>query len=952
MKTVSLRLRRIALATGLVCAIAFVAHAIAQHDAFDAKNQVKADPFDMANQVRSADPASQPKQDAAKVTGEEVTFSSDPNDIASRIHFGVSVGAQEVRRGSTVRVTVTGTLAPGFHTYSMTKIAQGQIATSRLVVADVPGLRPLGPISETEPKMHEDVIGKVTEYSLQHETQFQWAFDLLVRPDAKPGPIEYPFKVDVLVCDSSCLPGTLALAAKFNVSGAEPLAVPQALADRAGQKFPPVPTEEKSPGAKLPAKDSPKVNFGTDPNDIASRIHFAVSASPQEARRGSTVRVTITGTLAPGFHTYSMTKTAPGQAAISRLKVADVPGLRPLGPISETEPSLHEDVIGGQSEFSFQHATEFQWSFDLLVQTDAKPGPAEYPFKADVLVCDSSCLPGAPVLSAKFNISSAEPLAVAQALADRAGQRFPPAPAEEKLSGVKLPAKDIPPAGPTSVAGMPTDYVPRDYQASMDRVQKWIKAPDAQPTEGLVAFMLAGMFWGFVSLITPCVFPMIPITVSFFLKQSEKEHHRPVAMALVYCGTIVLVLTVAAAALLAFFRALSISPVMNFGMGCLFIFFALSLFGMYDIELPSFLARFTSERESKGGFVGTIFMALTFTIISFACVAPFLGGFGGTAATGAGRPLWHTILGGLAFSVTFASPFFLLALFPTLLKAMPKSGSWLNSVKVVMGFLELAAAFKFLRAGELVLPSPPGLFTFNLVLSLWVVLCLLCGLYLLGIFRLPHDTAADHLSVPRMLFSILFISLGLYIAPGVLGSQFRPTGAIYAWVDAFLLTDPAPAAEESWSPNLENAIIRSREYRQRTGKPKYIFVDFTGETCTNCKLNENNVFPRPEIHDLFKPYTLVRLFCDTIPLKYYAPDQRGSAEANDKRSTDAQINQDFSRRVFNDGTLPLYVILEPQADGSVSVVGIYNKGKINSEADFADFLRKPLQSSGTLQAGL
>src|SRR5262249_22540898 len=154
--------------------------------------------------------------------------------------------------------------------------------------------------------------------------------------------------------------------------------------------------------------------------------------------------------------------------------------------------------------------------------------------------------------------------------------------------------------------------------------------------------------------------------------------------------------------------------------------------------------------ESKGGLIGTFFMALTFTIISFACVAPFLGGFGGTTATEQ-RPLWHSILGGLAFSVTFASPFFILALFPTLLKALPKSGAWLNSVKVVMGFLELAAAFKFFRAGELVnSASGASLFTYDFVLALWIGLCLLCGLYLLGLYRLPHDSPVEHLSVPRM----------------------------------------------------------------------------------------------------------------------------------------------------------------------------------------------------------
>src|SRR5262249_53605675 len=167
---------------------------------------------------------------------------------------------------------------------------------------------------------------------------------------------------------------------------------------------------------------------------------------------------------------------------------------------------------------------------------------------------------------------------------------------------------------------------------------------------------------------------------------------------------------------------LSINPITNFLIGALFIYFALSLFGMYEIELPSGLARFTSAREGQGGLVGTIFMALTFTIISFACVAPFLGGFAGTATSE--RPWWPMCLGGLSFSITFAAPFFLLALFPTLLRKMPKSGSWLNTVKVVMGFLELAAALKFLRAGELLSSARPSFFTFDLVLGMYVALAI------------------------------------------------------------------------------------------------------------------------------------------------------------------------------------------------------------------------------------
>src|SRR4029077_20238753 len=246
--------------------------------------------------------------------------------------------------------------------------------------------------------------------------------------------------------------------------------------------------------------------------------------------------------------------------------------------------------------------------------------------------------------------------------------------------------------------------------------------------------------------------------------------------------------------LLSAFRWLSINPIMNYALGGLFIFFALSLFGMYEIELPSGLARFTSSKEGKGGMVGTIFMALTFTIISFACVAPFLGGFGGTAGT-VPRPWWHNILGGLAFSVTFASPFFFLALFPALLRKLPKSGSWLNSVKVVMGFLEFAAAFKFFRTAELIQTAAvPSFFTFDFVLGLWIALCVLCGLYLIGVYRLPHDSPEEHVSVPRLLFAGVFLALALYLAPALFkvnaaGQPQRPGGAIYAWIDSFLLPE-------------------------------------------------------------------------------------------------------------------------------------------------------------------
>jgi thiol:disulfide interchange protein DsbD len=660
-----------------------------------------------------------------------------------------------------------------------------------------------------------------------------------------------------------------------------------------------------SAGAASPALSAPDKSAKPATKDKLARpqlIQFSVSVTPQEARRGETVKLTITGKPRPGYHSYPLTQRTADQAEVT-LKYEETTGLKPLQPVTESAPEFVEEETGVYLE----HKRPFTWSQDILILPDAKPGPALLRFRIKTQVCDAQhCVPYQQRLEQTIDVSTAPPVELSAQI-------------RERLNAPEPAVKIVTPSG--AGAG----------------------ASSTGQSSGLLAFILAGVFWGAVSLVTPCVFPMIPITVSFFLKQSEKQHHRPVTMALAYCSTIVVVLTIAAVALLSFFRWLSINPVMNFGLGALFVFFALSLFGMYEIELPSGLARFTSAREGKGGLVGTMFMALTFTIISFACVAPFLGGFGGTAAT-ADMGWSHRILGGLAFSATFASPFFLLALFPNLLKRLPKSGSWLNSVKVVMGFLELAAALKFLRAGELILLPQPALFTYDFVLGIYVALCLLCGLYLLNVYRLPHDTPAEHLSVPRMLVSALFLSLGLYLMPALFkykseGENQRPAGVVFAWLDSFLLPDDIKS-DLPWTGDLKAGL------REALAKHQLVLVDFTGETCTNCKLNERYIFPQQDVKSLMLQYVLVQLYTDKVPNKYYAPEelaQFGSGTA--RQRADAAANEELESREFNDTRLPLYVILKPKDNGTYEVVARYEEGKINNKNAFAQFLKKPLDSN-------
>jgi thiol:disulfide interchange protein DsbD len=406
---------------------------------------------------------------------------------------------------------------------------------------------------------------------------------------------------------------------------------------------------------------------------------------------------------------------------------------------------------------------------------------------------------------------------------------------------------------------------------------------------------------------------------------------------------------VAAITLLGFFRALSVNPWMNFFLGALFVVLALSLFGMFELTLPNSLTRFTSSREGQGGVLGTMFMALTFTIVSFTCVAPFLGGFGGMAASGQFRT-WELVLGALAFSGTFAAPFFVLALFPSLLRKLPKSGGWLHSVKVVMAFLELAAALKFFRAGELIYRSQPVLFTYDLVLGMWVVLSILCGLYLLNVVRIGDEPVEGGVSVPRFLTAFVFLSLGLYMLPALFtangaGDKQRPGGGIFAWVDSFLLPEPregTAAGELEWTGNLKGALDAARAEAARTGREQHVFVDFTGETCTNCKLNEHSVFPKPEIRDLFKAYKLVQLYTDKVPDKYYPTAVRSQFTDTSRQQADARANLWFQQQAFGTEQLPLYVILRPTTDGRVEVVDVYDEGKINNVGAFAEFLKKPL----------
>ncbi len=447
---------------------------------------------------------------------------------------------------------------------------------------------------------------------------------------------------------------------------------------------------------------------------------------------------------------------------------------------------------------------------------------------------------------------------------------------------------------------------------------------DEAIARGLWSFILLSISMGFLALLTPCVFPMIPITVAFFTKQGESESGpSPIAQASIYALGIISTFSILGIILAVILGAsganqLAANPWMNLFIGSLFVFFALSLFGMYEIQIPSFIRNFSLNKEqSYSGYLGILFMALTFTLTSFTCTVQFVGLL--LVAASQGQWFWP-ILGMIIFSGAFATPFFFLALFPQYLARLPKSGGWLNSVKVVMGFLELAAAFKFFSNTDLVWGL--DIFTYKSVLALWTIITLFIALYLIGIIRLPHDSKLESISVPRMLLSMFFMTCFIYLGTGLFGQKIH--GLIESYLppkmDQNIIEDGGPKSsiddldDYHWFEELESGFAAAA----LNNKP--IFIDFTGYTCTNCRWMETNIFILPEVKSRLKQYNLVALYTD--------------GGKNYKEKQQYEIDR------FGTAALPYYVLLSPNDDIIATFPGLTRDAQ-----KFVDFLDEGLNNN-------
>jgi thiol:disulfide interchange protein len=738
------------------------------------------------------------------------------------------------------------------------------------------------------------------------------------------------------------------------------------------------------PGTWARADDAKPKDPDTSPRIKSKNAQLTTSLEPANAAPGDTVTLKVTAKVDSGYHIYQYTKTpttGSDSPIYTSFDLFDTGGLEVVGDwTASRDPVQHPDPNFPKIPFVEYFEDEVTWSIKLKVPPGTTPGEKTIRVQARYMICnDSTCSPPGrwTLPAAKVTIGAGGKAGTSAAPAG-AGVQSTPAPSVD--AAISTPAsptpkeKSSPPPAPSTVApqseaapgatsSRPATASSTEGSAAAARSAGAKSDIEQKAEEGLIPFLLTSMLGGLFALVMPCVWPMVPITVNFFVKQGQGQssHHKTTGLAIIYCLSIIGVFT-AVGVLFSFFVSASALQTfankawLNILVAVTFLVFGLSLLGLFEIRLPSFLLNASSKGESRGGLIGVVFMALTLTITSFTCTFPVVGGLLVMASKG---NFFHPIIGLATFSAVLALPFLVLALAPGLISRMPRSGDWMNSVKVVGGLIEIGAALKFVNTAELAYVTPDEAWiNAPVMLTCWIALSLVCGLYLLGVFRTDHDHDEVKVGPGRLVFGAAFLGLALHLTPALFGhapeskiweqvvgllppdaTHFRApaavagTGVGNATEVKATSTDPDKAEREQksvhgvvWGLSLDQA----KERAAREGKP--ILIDFTGQNCANCRKMEATVFPRADVVPMLNRFVTVQLYTDFPPLGSITAEQRLSL---------GQRNQNLELDLVNDATNPFYVVLSP-AGRVLGGIGGYNQPRV-----FIEFLNKALEKSSS-----
>ncbi|WP_246068275.1 protein-disulfide reductase DsbD family protein [Fodinibius sediminis] len=627
-------------------------------------------------------------------------------------------------------------------------------------------------------------------------------------------------------------------------------------------------------------------------------VSYSITEAPEEVQGGEVFEVKVQASIEGQWHLYSVANDPDAGPYPTQFSSAN-PQMEIAGTVGESEPSIEMDPnfnaeLGwhtGEATFTipvaFKPGTEGTTMIDLEVLYQVCDDKACLPPKTKSVTRSIAIRGVAEEPYQDFSKSS-------QSAADEVSSETPDTSDQDEA----VIGEEPPRVGTAASSGLGGN--------------------------GIFSFLWIALTAGFAALLTPCVFPMIPLTVSFFSKQKEGHGFRAVGQAVGFGMTIVITFTILGGLLALFIGAsganqFAANPWVNLFIALILVVFAISLLGAFELRLPYQLTNWLNKKSNESsGMVGILFMALTISAVSFSCTAPFVGGV--LAATTGGE-WFYPIIGMAGFSAAFASPFVLLALFPRWLESLPKSGSWMNVVKVLLGFIELAAAFKFLSNADLVWQW--GLISRPFTIAAWIAIFFVAGLYILGTFTLSHETKPQKIGTGRLILSLPFLLFSFYLIPGLLGASL---GIWDSWLPPKQATDVSvvqtlaqqgisgtnKTAEESWSSNYEASV----ETAKQANIP--VFIDFTGYTCTNCRAMETNVFPLASVQKRFAKMEQVRLYTDD--------------------GSEGPKNQRFQFELTGTVALPTYVIVDPNSGQVIEqLVGYADK------EEFQQFLDTGLQ---------
>lgn len=615
---------------------------------------------------------------------------------------------------------------------------------------------------------------------------------------------------------------------------------------------------------------------------VNSKVKFSYAVSKKDFKKGDTVDFIINAAIDEGWYLYSTEFAADGPIKFEVI-FSDSSAFHQVGAVMPYKPFAHYDSTWEAEVKIFEKSAQFR--VPLLITKD---GAITLKGKVEGQLCQEQCIP----VKEKFSVDlSTLPVGEYIAADESVYDHYHP---EKKNDGNEQPKVETP----------------------------------KEEAGGLWGLLLGAFLAGLSALITPCVFPMIPMTVSFFTKQ-DKSGKRD---AIIYGISIIVIYTLIGVLCSVLFgknfaQILSTHWIPNVIFFLVFIVFGISFLGMFEIVLPSSLTTKIDKMSEKGGMIGIFFMALTLVVVSFSCTAPVASSVLILASKG---NFAKAIPAMLAFSSAIAIPFMIFAFFPNLMQKLPKSGGWLNSVKVVLGFVEIAFAFKFLSVADLAYHW--NLLDREIYLVIWIVLSFLLGVYLLGKLLFPHDSPMSSVPVPRFLLAVVFFCFSLYMVPGLWGAPLKflsgilpPQTTLDFDLSAAAYHQQGSASGSNSEPDDRGTVLyadiplkqplgirgffdlkQGVEYAKKKNKP--ILLDFTGHGCTNCRKMEDEVWSNPEVLDLIKnKYVLISLYYDEkneLPAEeqYKGPDGDMITSIGDK-------NLDFQTHNYGSNAAPLYVVL-------------------------------------------